>query len=86
MNIFKNMNSKEIQSIFVFNEIFSFIKDENFKYKLTVYSKKYQKKINLNLDSFKDAHYNYFSNSYKDIFSNQKLNNQNKDKFCEKLD
>ena len=80
------MNPKEIQSIIVFNEIFSFIKDENFKYKLTVHSKKYQKKINLNLESFKEAHFNYFSNSYKDIFSNQKLNNQNKDQFCEKLD
>jgi len=80
------MNQKEIQSIIVFNEIFSFIKDENFKYKLTVHSKKYQKKINLNLDSFKETHYNYFSNSYKDIFSNQKLINQNKDQFCEKLD
>ena len=80
------MSQKEIQSIIVFNEIFSFIKDENFKYKLTVHSKKYQKKINLNLDSFKEAHFNYFSNSYEDIFSNQKLNNQNKDQFCVKLD
>ena len=80
------MAQKEIKSIFVFNEIFSFIKDEDFKYKLTVHSKKYQKKINLSLDSFKDAHYNYFSTSYKDIFTNLKLNNQNKDQFCEKLD
>ena len=80
------MTQKEIKSIFVFNEIFSFIKDENFKYKLTVHSKKYQEKMNLNLDSFKDAHYNYFSNSYQDIFTNLKLNNQNKDQFCKKLD
>ena len=42
--------------------------------------------MNLNLDSFKDAHYNDFSKLYNDIFTNLKLNNQNKDQFCEKLD
>jgi len=80
------MELKEIKSILSFNEIFSYIKNKNFKYKLTAHSKKYQKRLQLNLDSFKDAHYNNFSDSFLDIFSSQQLDNQNKEQFCQKLD
>ena len=80
------MELKEIKSILSFNEIFSYIKNKNFKYKLTAHSKKYQKRLQLNLDSFKDAHYNKFSDSFLDIFSSQQLDNQNKEQFCQKLD
>ena len=56
-----------IKSRYIFYFIFDFIKDENFKFKLFTYSKKYQNIFHLDLFSYKDLY-------YKLIFGHLKIN------------
>ena len=47
---------KEIKSSYIYDKIFNYIKDENFKYKLFFYSKKFQNKINIKLVDYKEKY------------------------------
>ena len=44
---------KDIKSIYILDNIFNYIKDDNFKDKLFIYSKQYQKKLNINFFNLK---------------------------------
>jgi len=46
-------NINRIKSIMIIKEIFKYIKDEDFPYKLFFYSKLFQKKFNIQLDNYK---------------------------------
>ena len=43
----------KIKSIYILDILFDYIKEENFKYKLFVHSKKYQKILKINLLDYK---------------------------------
>ena len=45
-----------INSIFIHEKIYDYIKDENFKYKLFKYSKYYQKKLEIEVSNYKERY------------------------------
>ena len=51
VSLFDKIKSKYIQ-----NKIFEYIKNENFKFKLFLYSKKFQKKLELEPIDFKERY------------------------------
>ena len=57
-NIYKNEISifNNIKSIYIFKNIFNYIKDNNFQYKLFNYSKLFQKKFNLDINFYQDKY------------------------------
>ena len=61
-----------IKSKYHFDNIFSFIKDDNFKLKFFVYSKKYQKILNLTINNYKEKYFEQIginSMNINDFFS-----------------
>ena len=52
----KATKKAQLSSIIIFESIFSFIENTNFKYKLFVYSKKFQKKFNIDLIDYQEKY------------------------------
>ena len=44
----------KIKSKYIYELIFSYINDENFKYKIIKYSKKFQSKFSINITDYKN--------------------------------
>ena len=75
---------KEIKSSYIFDKIFNYIEDENFKFKLFFYSKKFQNKINIKLVDYKEKYlvkigfrlnrYLYSRDKFDKGFLSKKLN------------
>ena len=51
-----NLLLEKINSKYVCERIFDFIKDKNFKYKLFIHSKSYQKKFEMEMIDFKERY------------------------------
>ena len=47
---------EKIKSKYILENIFDYVKDENFKFKLFVYSKRFQKKFDLKLLDYKNIY------------------------------
>ena len=56
--IIVSIEKMSIKSKYIYDIIFSYINDENFKYKLFKYSKENQSKISINLTDYKNIYYN----------------------------
>ena len=80
---------KKIKSKFILNHLFNYIKDNNFKLKLFIYSKSIQNKLDLNVIytelylkkiGFNLDNYLYIKSTNKDILNNsyQKFLSENK--------
>ena len=63
-NILNNISSK-----FILSSVFNFINDKNFKNKLFVYSKLFQKKLNLNFNEYKDKYISQIGLDYDNYLS-----------------
>jgi len=72
MNISKKTYFSRIKRIDIITNILSYIDNENFKYKLVNYSKKYQRILKINLFDYKKK---YFEKKYLEL--NKNLNNFN---------
>ena len=72
MNISKKTYFSRIKNIDIIPNILSYIDNENFKYKLVNYSKKYQRILKINLFDYKKK---YFEKKYLEL--NKNLNNFN---------
>ena len=65
---------KAIKSSYIFNEIFSYL-SENIKLKLINYNKKYQQKLGINIDHYKNISYKYKIGERKGIGMEYNINN-----------
>ena len=82
------MEIKEIlgglKSSYIFDIIFSYIKNKNYKYKIFIYSKIFQEKNKINLLDYQKKYikekglkkHTYFSNKYYNIFEKDYLKNK----------
>lgn len=63
----------KINSSYIRNKLFDYIKDENFLYKFIKYSKKAQNLLEINLTKFKDIYFNHFDLDVSKYLSEFKL-------------
>ena len=78
-----NSKIEKIKSKYIHLKIFEFIKDENFKFKLYLYSKLFQKKLELGMIDFKERYVNQTKinfDNYLCCFSLFNLDQKNFDK------
>ena len=73
----------DLKSPYIYEIIFNFIKDENYKYKLFQYSKKMQKKVSINLIDYQNRYIDRFYFNLNDYFvDNYSINHNCFDKNC----
>ena len=58
-----------IKSKYIFEQIFGFIKDKNFKLKLFIHSKIFQKKLELEFTDYTNAYLSKFKIELKNYFN-----------------
>ena len=76
---------QNINSIYTFQRIFEYIKDNNFNLKLFSHSKEFQKKLDIKLDDYIEKFINKFKIFYEKYLSfDSKLFNDSKEYFTEK--
>ena len=84
----KDFNLSKIKSKHILNQIFDFIKDDNFKLNFLKYSKYFQKIFNINIFNYQNAYFKK-SNFYLPDFLNnksEKIEEFDKDFLQKKLD
>ena len=94
MNIIEESKGlNRLNSKYILNIIFNYIKDDNIKYKLFVHSNKFQKRLNLNINDYQEKSiknsgiklHNYLSGYYEKIFDSHdyysNIFNRNRDNY-----
>ena len=69
----KSNNINRIKSIMILKEIFRYIKDNDFPYKLFFYSKLFQKKFNIRLDYYKNKYEQLNKKKFEILFFDSPL-------------
>ena len=84
----KDFNLSKIKSKHIFNQIFDFIKDDNFKLNLLKYSKYFQKLFDINIFNYQSAYFKKTNFYLPDFLSNksEKIEEFDKDLLQKKLD
>ena len=72
---------EKIKSKYMFQKIFDYIKEENFKFKLFLYSKFFQKKLELGFDNYKEAYISQSKINFNDYLCCYSLFNEKSKNF-----